>query len=219
MKLFASVIVLAILLGLAFGGRPSRLERLRPHWWGLALAGLAIQFVPLPEGEGGTDLLVRTAFLSASYTMLIVFAVANLRLAGMSLLLLGLALNFTVIAVNGGMPVGADALRGSGQEDVLAALQAERTDKHHLMTEEDRLTFLADVIALPQPVGQAISVGDVFIYVGLAWAIAAAMRGRTPSSSSGRWGPYRGKHRPGEVAEQAPGLGPLPGATRSGTSP
>jgi len=221
MKLFLLVIIAAVLLGLAFGGRLTSLERLRMHWWGLALVGLGIQFIPLPEGSGGVDLTVRTAALVISYTLLLTFAAANLRMPGMTLLFAGLAMNFTVIAVNGGMPVGGEALRASGQAGVIATLQTERADKHHLLSGDDRLTFLADVIALPPPVGQAISIGDVFIYAGLIWTIVAAMRGRTPSPNSGGvWGPYRGRHRPGEA--QAPvvptDFGFLPATTRSGTS-
>lgn len=220
MRLFFLVIVVAVLAGFVLGGRLSNLEKLRLHWWGLALVGLAIQFVPLPEGAGGIDLALRTAALALSYALLLTFAVANLRVPGIALLLVGLAMNFAVIAVNGGMPVNAEALEASGQDDVLASLQAERADKHHLQTEEDRLTFLGDVIAVPQPIGQAISIGDVFIYAGLVWTIAAAMRGRTPSPSSAGWGPYRGRHRPGEaqVPEAPPDLGFLPAATRSGTA-
>jgi hypothetical protein len=219
MKLFLFVIVAAVLAGLAFGGRLANLEKLRLHWWGLALVGLAIQFVPLPEGAAGIDLVLRTSVLAISYLLLLTFAVANLRVTGIALLVAGLAMNFTVIAINGGMPVSAAALRDSGQEDVLTSLRVERADKHHLQTEEDKLTFLADVIAVPQPIGQAVSLGDVFIYAGLAWTIVAAMRGRTPSPNSAGWGPYRGRHRPGDapVPGDPADLGFLPATTRWGT--
>jgi hypothetical protein len=228
MKLFALVIVASMLLGLAFGGRFSRLGALRLHWWALAILGLGIQFVPLPEGAAGTDLLVRSTVLAVSYTLLVTFAAANLRVRGMVLILIGLAMNFAVIVANGGMPVRAQTLIDSGQEDVLASLEAERADKHHLLGETDVLTPLADIIAVPQPIGQAISIGDVFIYAGLMWTIVAAMRGRTPSPRSVAWGPYRGRHRPGEAQMTMPqpeshppdpDLGFLPAATRSGSAP
>jgi hypothetical protein len=85
---------------------------------------------------------------------------------GMFLVVIGLACNMTVIVVNGGMPASAQALIDSGQEDVLVFLQDQGADKHHLLTDDDQLTFLADVIAVPQPIGQAVSVGDIFVYVG-----------------------------------------------------
>ena len=222
MKLFALVIVFGVLVGYLTGGRLSQFESMRLRWWWLAIAGLGIQFIPLPEGATGTDLLVRTLVLSLSYTLLVVFAAVNVRVPGMVLILIGLACNFAVIAANGGMPVRAQTLRDSGQEDVLALLEEDGAAKHHLMTGEDTLQFLGDVIAVPQPIGQAISIGDVFMYTGLIWLIVAAMRARTPSASPEEPGRRRGKHRQGgsERPKAQDDLGFLPpGARRSGTAP
>jgi hypothetical protein len=208
MKLLLAVVVISVLLGYVFGGRLHRLEALRPRWWGLVILGLAIQFIPLPEGASGTDLVIRTAVLSLSYTLLVAFALVNVRMPGMFLVVIGLACNFAVIAVN-------------GQEDVLAYLQEEgHAQKHHLLTDEDQLTFLADVIPVPQPIGQAISVGDVFVYVGLIWLIVAVMRGWTPSARREGSRPRRGKHRRAATREPVvePDFGFLPpGARTSGT--
>jgi hypothetical protein len=222
MRLLLVVIALAIVLGYAFGGRLKALEALRLRWWGLAIAGLAIQLVPLPEGEGGTDLIVRTGVLAVSYVLLVLFSIANIRLPGMPLVLLGVASNFLVIAVNGGMPVSEAALVDSGQESVIDMLRRDGSDKHHLMDDDDELTFLADVIGVPMPIGQAISIGDVFVYAGLIWLTVAAMRGRIPSTPTER-GPYRGRHRRGETTQPDPEL-PAPverlaEATGSGTGP
>lgn len=219
MILFLLVIGLALVLGFVFGGRLRAFEQFRLRWWGLVIAGLAIQFVPLPEGEAGTDLVVRTIALSASYTLLVAFALANVRLPGMLLVLVGLACNFAVIAANGGMPVSEAALVDSGQEELIQMLRVDGSDKHHLMDEDDVLTFLADVIGVPEPIGQAISAGDVFVYAGLIWVTIAAMRGRSPSSPTEQ-GSYRGKHRRGaQVATPGSPVEALPAATRSGTGP
>jgi len=220
MKLLLAVVLLSVVLGYAFGGRLLRLESIRPRWWGLVILGLGVQFVPLPEGVAGTDLAIRTAVLAISYSLLIAFALVNVRMPGMFLVVIGLACNMAVIVVNGGMPASAQALIDSGQEDVLAYLQDQGADKHHLLTDDDQLTFLADVIAVPKPIGQAISVGDIFVYAGLIWLIAAAMRGWTPSARPAGSRPRRGKHRPGEgqEPEAPPDFGFLPpGARTSGT--
>lgn len=221
MILFISAFALAIALGLVFGGHIRGLGELRLRWWGLAMGGLALQFIPLPEGSGGTDLIVRTAVLAASYSLLLWFVALNLKLPGMPLVLLGVAANFIVIAANGGMPVSADALRDSGQAVLISELREAGADKHHLLGDGDVLTPLADVIGLPKPIGQAISIGDVFQYGGLMWLVVAAMRGRIRSSQMASE-PYRGKHRRGELPVRAPDPGPpvpLPAAMRSGTEP
>jgi hypothetical protein len=220
MKLLLSVLVLSVCLGYLFGGRLHRLEALRPRWWGLVIIGLGIQFVRLPDGATGTDLLIRTAVLALCYSLLLTFALVNVRMPGMFLVVIGLACNMTVIVVNGGMPASAQALIDSGQADVLADVRHQGADKHHLLTDDDQLTFLADVIAVPQPIGQAVSVGDILVYAGLTWLIVATMRGWTPSARPAGSRPRRGKHRRGAMREPEPlpdfGFLP-PGATTSGT--
>jgi hypothetical protein len=195
MILFAAVILLAFLLGYVFGGRMRRFEQLHLRWAWLAVAGLALQFVPLPDGATGTDLVVRTAVLSCSYLLLLAFAALNIRLAGVPLILVGLALNLLVIAPNGGMPVSREALESSGQGDVLQELIDEGAAKHHLLTDDDVLTPLADVIPVGGPIKQVVSLGDVFVYAGVVWLIVAVMRGRIPQTSRARSGSRRGAHR------------------------
>ncbi|MGZ5354174.1 MAG: DUF5317 domain-containing protein [Actinomycetota bacterium] len=220
MRLFIPIIALAILVGYLLRGRLSRLEHLQLRWWWFVLAGLVVQFFPLPEGEGGRDLLVRTGVLAISYGLLLLFAVANLRLPGMWLIALGLACNGLVIVANGGMPVGEEALQDSGQTELLEVLIEQGADKHHLLADDDVLTFLADVIAVPAPVGQVISIGDVFVYAGLMWLIVWAMREPTPSATPKETGRRRGKHRPGAAdadRDPAPPAEPPPAATTWGT--
>ena len=219
MILFASVIVLAVALGYLLGGRLRRFEEVYPRWWLLAILGLALQFVPLPDGRGGTDLLVRDLMLGASYAMLIAFAALNVRLPGVPLLMLGLALNATVITANGGMPVSREALVRSGQADVLQELIDEGAAKHHLLTDDDVLTPLSDVIPIGDPIDQVASIGDVFVYAGLVWLTVAVMRGRTGETSPQVRGRYRGKHRRSSAEEPADRTAPAPppAATTWGT--
>ena len=222
MRLFLPVIAIAIAIGYLLGGRLKRLEWLRLRWWGLVVAGLGVQFLPLPEGGVGTDLLVRTGVLALSYGLLLAFALANIRQTGMSLILLGLACNATVIVANGGMPVSEEALRDSGQVDVIQLLREEGAAKHHRLDDDDVLTPLADVIPVPAPIRQVVSIGDVFVYAGLIWLIAWAMRARIPSWSPTAPPPARGKHRRGTkaaTAELPAPPHPPPAATRSGNEP
>lgn len=221
MILFLSVIVLAIVVGYLAGGRLRRFERLELRWWWLAPLGLALQAVPLPNGREGTDLAVRVAVLSLSYLLLLAFAGANLRVAGVALVMVGLASNMLVIGVNGGMPVSRHALEVSGQADVLQLLLKDEGAKHHLMTSADHLTQLGDVIPIGTPIKQVVSVGDAFVYAGLAWLIVAVMRGRTRGPVRPRESErYLGKHRRGSAAQADPASPTLPaGATKSGTSP
>ncbi len=219
MLLFLGVIGLSVLVGYLLGGRLRTFERLRLRWWALAPLGLALQAMPLPDARHGTDLLVRVVLFSCSFVMLLLFVGANIRVAGLPLLFVGLTLNFVVIAANGGMPVSQDALEASGQADVLELLLQDEGAKHHLLTSDDHLTFLGDVIPVGTPIKQVMSVGDVFVYAGLAWLIVAVMRERTAGlAPAAETEAYRGRHRRGSVPTPATPAAP-PAATTSGTAP
>jgi uncharacterized protein DUF5317 len=119
--------------------------------------------------------------------VLMLFAALNLRLAGFALILVGLALNLTVIAANQGMPVTKNALIKSGQGEVLGELRKEPGAKHFLARPGDVvLEPLADVIPLGDPLDQVVSVGDLVVYAGVMWLIVAAMRGRSVLSGPRR---------------------------------
>lgn len=171
MKLVALSLAIAVVVGSLLGGRLSRLSELKLRWGPAALVGLLLQLINPP---GRWPL----AMLLASFVLLTVFTLANIRTTGFAVILIGVILNFGVIAVNGGMPIGREAIVASGQVDTLVPLVEHRSAKHHLAGPNDRLLFLGDVIAIPTPVHQVISIGDIFTYGGVAVVVAVAMRRR-----------------------------------------
>lgn len=174
MKLIAGALVIAIALGYLTGGRLSNLAHLRIRWAPLAIAGLVLQVIN-PPGRWPLVMLV------GSFVLLLVFAIVNRHILGFWLILVGVSLNFLVIGLNAGMPVSAQALSASGQEDTIGQLtdRADSYVKHHLAGDDEKLLFLGDVIALPPPIGQAISIGDIFTYCGVVVVVVAGMRRRT----------------------------------------
>jgi hypothetical protein len=126
------VVLILILLGLAIvvgflaGGSLAPFQRLQIHWWGAAMAGLALQGVPFTSELGRS---VGPIILLASYGLLLAFAWVNRRLPALWLVIAGLAMNLLVIGVNGGMPVSAGALEVAGARP--EGLAGEGTLKHH----------------------------------------------------------------------------------------
>jgi Family of unknown function (DUF5317) len=183
MKLVLPTLMLAALVGRLYGGSFSNLGKLRIAWTPLALIGLALQFF----GGGGQWPLT---LLMVSFVLLLVFGSVNLKVPGFHLVVIGVVLNFLVIAVNHGMPVGEHAIVASGQQETLTALVSDAGVKHHLAGPNDELMFLGDVIAIPPPIGQIVSLGDLFTYLGVGWVVVAGMRrGRfvdTPFSAPAR---------------------------------
>jgi hypothetical protein len=173
MRLIMFTVVAATVVGLLAGGtlRDFPSTRIRGAW--LALAGVVLQFIPLGGAAG-------IAMLYASFVALMAFAFLNIRVHGFALILLGLALNATVIVANQGMPVTRNALEGSHQSATLNDLIANGGAKHHLADTGTNLLQLGDVIPLGEPVDQAISVGDVCMQLGAAWFIVFCMPRRHP---------------------------------------
>jgi hypothetical protein len=189
MSLIAAIVVVAVVAGLLAGGSLRPFEHMRVHWWALAPIGLALQGAPLPQHPD----LPAGAVLLVSYGMFLVFAAVNRRLPGLALVFAGLALNLAVIAPNGGMPVDQAAARAAGAGTVTI----EGTAKHHTLSSDDVLPFLADVIAVPQPAGVVASFSDVILYCGVMAFLITTMLGRARENvrPPARWFQmYRGKH-------------------------
>ncbi|MGB5185692.1 MAG: DUF5317 family protein, partial [Acidimicrobiia bacterium] len=101
------VLVIAIAVGLARGGKISNLAEIGVRAWWLLIVGLALlitaTFLPRSMHELAVVLVV------ASYVVLLVFILMHRQMAGLWVAGLGILMNFTVIAVNGGMPVMVEA--------------------------------------------------------------------------------------------------------------
>ena len=152
-----AAMAIGFLVSLAFGGRFRYLAGKSFRVWLLLPIGLLLQV--LVERDG---MRAPYALLLLSYVCLIVFGIANRRLTGMWLIVLGFSLNFLCIALNHGMPVSRTAIGSLGPESRPFGV------KHHLERPSDKLTFLGDIIPVPSPVNEALSFGDMIMTVGVA---------------------------------------------------
>jgi hypothetical protein len=197
MPLIPTLVALAIGLGYLLGGRLRGFENLRINRWGLALVGLALQYVPAFAIGDVSASVTGPVMLALSYTFLVVFLISNRWIPGMPVMRIGLFLNLVVVLINGGMPVNATAIEHVGGDP--ATLAAEAPPKHHRQTDDDVLWWLGDVIPVPGPFGAVVSIGDVLLYGGMVYSITEIMRGRRRENPRplAWWFPaYRGKHAP-----------------------
>jgi uncharacterized protein DUF5317 len=172
MILIVLTLALGTAVGLATGGSLLYFPSIRLRRWWLAAIGVVLQFVN-PSGWLGHVAVV------VSFACLLVFAILNIRAAGFALICVGLALNALVILFNGGMPVTREAIIRSGQGSTLPGLVAgEGGAKHHVADSGSQLLILGDVIGVPGPIGQVVSVGDILLDAGIAWYVAASMHKR-----------------------------------------
>jgi hypothetical protein len=135
-----------------------------------AAAGLALAAGRLIPALHSAGWILATVLIA-------VFAAANRRLPGLTLLLTGIALNAIVITANGGeMPVSLWAADRAG----VPSAEIHSSDYHSPAGSDAVLRPVSDVIPLAFPsVPAVLSIGDVFIASGLGlFGAVAPVRAR-----------------------------------------
>ena len=169
-----------ILAGFLLRGRLDGLLELKFRWAWLAIGGLLIQVVLFTElGDRLVGDLAPAVYVASTVAVLVAL-LRNIRLAGLPLAAAGSFLNLAAILANGGaMPADAAALRAAGFDG-----PGDHTNS--VVLAEPALRPLTDIFAVPAgvPLANVFSVGDVLIAVGVAWAIAAAMRRAAPGAEA-----------------------------------
>ena len=163
----AIVLFVALAIAILRGGRLVNLGDIELRAWWLLIVALTLQLTTrlLPDDESFE--WVGVAMVLFSFALLIILVLLNKGQRGMWIAGVGVLMNFTVIAANGGMPVLA------GAAEVASGFAVAEPDlsgsfKHILLDENSRLTFFADVIPLRfAGVSEVVSLGDVFLALGL----------------------------------------------------
>ncbi|MEO1063961.1 MAG: DUF5317 family protein [Actinomycetota bacterium] len=157
MLLALLAVSVGLLAGLVTGGRVEALRDFRPNLWWAPLAAAVLYVIPLLVDDlGGENVLAAMSLL-----VLLVAALANLHVAGLGVVAVGLALNLVPLAVDGATTVGPDAAATvdlDTDEDLGVARRLELP--------EDRVGLLGDRIPLPG-LDWLVSFGDLIILVGL----------------------------------------------------
>jgi hypothetical protein len=179
--LLPSVLV-GIVLSLLLGGSPLRLGDLRFGRSWTVLVALGVQIWLFSRFGASLPAHAIDALHLGTYVLLFVFAWSNRRVRALFPMLIGMALNALVIAVNGGrMPLAHAAA------SVLGSTPSASTN---VSEHAARLWFLGDVFALPRevPFANVFSFGDLLIGAG---AIALIVTVSTQESTRPALSPRR----------------------------
>jgi hypothetical protein len=180
--LLATMIGLGIVAGLLTRGNFKGLTVLRFRLAPVLFVSLVIALLPFYVSSLESS---RRAFQLLAFAGVLIFLIANILStrggvrAGFLVLGLGWALNFIVIASNGGMPLSLWAYAKSGQTEVphFGSGGFYRVVEAHPGTV---LRPLGDVIPV-RVFTQVLSIGDVLLLIGAAIVIAAGMHLRAAS--------------------------------------
>jgi hypothetical protein len=189
----AIVLFLALTIAMLRGGRLINLGDIELNSWWLLPASLGLQLGTrwLPDETWAET--VGVVMVLASFVLLMILVTLNRTKPGMWIVGIGVLMNFTVIAINVGMPVLA------GAAEVASGFTVEEPDisgsfKHVLLDETSRLTFFADVIPLRLVgIGEVISLGDIFLALGLGVFLEHELR------RPRRWFKHGARAQPGSA--------------------
>jgi len=214
-------LLIGLIAGFAAGGRLDNLIAVRLRWPLLVFGALALRLgteAALTRDVAIVETL-RLPLLAAAYGVLAAGLWANRARPGMSLALVGIALNATAILVNGGfMPVWEPSLTaaGFGRADVLSPI-------HVILPAALDASFfrsagpLGDVIPVPLPfLRNVMSIGDVILGSGLAFFLFAGLV-RRPAEARPEGRAVGGVEPSQPVILAGPVAFDLPGGIRAGT--
>jgi hypothetical protein len=181
--------LLGVVLGLALGGSLDGWRGVRIRWWLPALTALGLQLVlynppidsqPWALTFGPWLFVLAKAILVATLMVNALGATSRGLRAAWLVAALGVGLNLTVVAANGGYMPQSEAARLFVRGTTL--LDGETRPRLHNVKpidESTHLAWLGDVVAQPAwlPRSNVISIGDVLLAGGLGlWAFQITRR-------------------------------------------
>jgi hypothetical protein len=151
------------------GGDLRRLGQLRVRWIWLGPVAVLVQTIVVTVAPGGGH-AIHAAVHVGTYVLIAAFLWANRHLPGALIISAGAALNGVTILVNGGvMPAAATAER-------LAGLSLGRGFNNSAVVAHPHLLWFGDIIPVPWPLPNVLSVGDIIIYTGMLVLLHRATR-------------------------------------------
>jgi hypothetical protein len=175
--LIATMIGLGLLTGALAHGSIRGLKEIQFRVTWVLFVSLLVAILPLLSNTINEH---RRVIQLIAFAGVLVFLAANILVmrdevrAGLVVVGVGWALNFIVIAANGGMPLSRWAYAHSGQTDLITQ---GKGGFYRIVVAGSHTTLrsLGDVIPL-RPYSIVLSIGDILMILGVALVIAAAMR-------------------------------------------
>ena len=175
--LILPALLVAVLVSVAQRGRAGQRQPVR--WLGVGFVALGLQLVlfnPPIDEQPWALAWGRWIYIASMLAVIAVFVrngvVPGAARAPWLIAALGIALNVLVILANGGLmpqsPEALGAINGVSRPETRLSNVAP-------LTADTRLPWLGDIIAEPEwlPLTNVISIGDLLLAAGAAWALAA----------------------------------------------
>jgi hypothetical protein len=182
--MLAESMATSVIVGKIRGGKIRNIEKVNIRAWYLFIISFVLEFTCVyfyNKDLGEITKTLNEYFIyihGFSYLLMFIGLILNFNKKSMILVFVGTLLNFVVITANGGqMPVSGEGLQNLGLISQLEALKHHQIATHTLITQGTKISILADIIPLPKPypLPKMISIGDIFIGLGVFCFIQGAM--------------------------------------------
>ena len=176
-------LLISMLLAVLINKSIKWIDHIELKWAAAAFAAFFIEVVLNVACNFGSRFMIDWVcdyslyFQMVIYYLLIVFVLRNFKVNGMLIIGIGFILNAAVIFANKGfMPVDTAMGLKYNFEHTLYDLHNQHIFGHIILNPLTKLTFLADVINVPPPYPwpKTISVGDIFIDIGVIVMVLSA---------------------------------------------
>ncbi|HEX3899202.1 MAG TPA: DUF5317 family protein [Mycobacteriales bacterium] len=177
MALVLLIIVGAGVIAAFTGGSWLGFSELRLRAKPVVVAAVAAQVIGAVLADHTGKSWCYSAGLAASAACALAFCIANIRVAGIPLVAVGLVLNAIVVARNGAMPVSIFSAHRAGVS--ILSIASGNDPRHTIAGIGSVWRSLGDIIPVPLPlVPQVVSPGDILVAAGLGEFIVMTSRRR-----------------------------------------
>ena len=185
-KLVPELIIIALILGLILKGKIYRIADIKIKYIWVIFIPLILfaicRWTPLADYQwflSGTAIIEKIILIAA--------ALANRRLPGVKIFMIGLMINLIALSVNGGMmPASKSAIQATFGEKYLEQALVAPHPRNTFIDSNTNLVYLCDIIPMHKPyaiVPAVDSVGDLVMTLGMFIFILAVMRTPLPSEN------------------------------------
>lgn len=174
----------SLIIGKIRKGKIKNIGNIHVRGWYLFIIGFILEFTSVLLKVKNIDFAVKILedyFIyihCLSYILIIIGLILNFDKKSVILIFIGTVLNFVVIMLNGGqMPVSASKMISAGLSEQAMMLKNNQIITHTVINDTTVLPILGDIIPLskPYPLPKMVSIGDIFLGLGVFFFIQEAM--------------------------------------------
>lgn len=189
--IFVLIACVAVILAARGSMRNLATRHIRAPWLLATSLGIriALELVDFPRARND-DFGVGT--LLFAYLGIAIFIIINLKMRGMVIVLIGIAMNSLVVGLNKGMPTEVEREK-TGELSYRIVTVDKAT--HQSERPDDKVQSLGDHIPLPPPLSGFVSFGDLVIAAGVINVAFRASRPAPPARGVGQPGAKSGAAR------------------------